>query len=144
MKISFVSPNSIEKSASRIAKRTIAAPSTDPGRVNNALRVNGTPGRDKSGALVTQGSRVIKVSARPPVLTLWRGSSTLTFMTTVSVTKGQQFSFAIAGVIFGIVLGFVAAHQFYGGRMGGVAPAMAPETMGGERGSSALPVMLRQ
>ena len=55
-------------------------------------------------------------------------------MTTVSVTKGQQISFAIAGVIFGFVLGFVVAHQFYGGRMGGVTMAAAPETMGGQRG----------
>jgi Tfp pilus assembly protein PilF len=36
-------------------------------------------------------------------------------------------------VIFGFVLGFVAAHQFYGGRMGGVTAATAPETMGGQR-----------
>ena len=55
-------------------------------------------------------------------------------MTTTSVTKGQQISFAIAGVIFGFVLGFVAAHQFYGGRYGGIATATAPETMGGQRG----------
>lgn len=55
-------------------------------------------------------------------------------MTATPVTKGQQLSFAIAGVIFGVVLGFVAAHQFYGGRTGGVVAATAPETMGGQRG----------
>ncbi|HEY3174781.1 MAG TPA: tetratricopeptide repeat protein [Candidatus Polarisedimenticolia bacterium] len=47
--------------------------------------------------------------------------------------KSQQYSFAIAGVIFGFVMGFVAAYQFYGGRTGGVTAATAPETMGGQR-----------
>ena len=74
-------------------------------------------------------------------MTLRWGSSTLNFMTATSITKGQQFSFAIAGVIFGVVLGFVAAHQYYGGRYGGVVQATAPETMGGQRGpmSAAAP-----
>jgi tetratricopeptide (TPR) repeat protein len=53
-------------------------------------------------------------------------------MTTSPTLKSQQFSFGIAGLIFGFVLGFVVAYQFYGGRPGAI-PAAAPETMGGAR-----------
>ena len=56
-------------------------------------------------------------------------------MTTSPSPKSQQFSFAIAGLIFGFVLGFVAAYQFYGGRPV-PAPAAAPETMAGARAST--------
>jgi len=49
-----------------------------------------------------------------------------------SITR-PQISFAIAGVIFGFLLGFVAAHQLYGGRFSSLAMAGAPETMGGSR-----------
>lgn len=55
-----------------------------------------------------------------------------------STITRQNISFAIAGIIFGGVLGFVAAHLAYGGRFGGVVNAAAPETMGGQRGA---PVM---
>ena len=55
-----------------------------------------------------------------------------------STITRQNISFAVAGVIFGGVLGFVAAHLAYGGRHGGVSSAAAPETMGGQRGA---PVM---
>lgn len=59
-------------------------------------------------------------------------------MTSNSSISRQHIAFAIAGIIFGFLLGFISAHQFYGGRLGGVASANAPETMGGQRGAPVI------
>ena len=50
-----------------------------------------------------------------------------------STISRQHVAFAIAGTTFGFLIGFVVAHQVYGGRFG--ATANAPETMGGQRGA---------
>lgn len=54
---------------------------------------------------------------------------------TSSITR-QHISFAIAGIVFGALLGFVGAHQLYGGRFSGSGGA--PETMGGQRGAPTM------
>ena len=48
--------------------------------------------------------------------------------------KRGQISFAIAGIIFGFLLGFVVAHEIYGGRFIGVA-AVAPQRGGAPMGA---------
>jgi len=44
--------------------------------------------------------------------------------------KKEQISFAIAGVIFGFLVGFVVSHEIYGGRFAGV-PVMGGSSMAG-------------
>ena len=44
--------------------------------------------------------------------------------------KKEHISFAIAGVIFGTLLGFVLAHELYGGRHIGVPAATSPVAAG--------------
>ena len=71
------------------------------------------------------------------VLTSPRGFIYPAKVSSNSTITRQNISFAIAGVIFGGVLGFIGAHLAYGGRSGATGAA-APETMGGQRGA---PVM---
>jgi tetratricopeptide repeat protein len=76
-----------------------------------------------------------------PVLTFARGFIYSARVSSNSTISRQHVSFAIAGIIFGFLIGFVVAHQVYGGRFGTVAAANAPETMGGQRSA---PVMAGQ
>lgn len=64
--------------------------------------------------------------------------------------KREHISFAVAGVIFGFLLGFVIAHEMYGGRFAAVASgaAGAPAPMGarqpppaGDQGADSMGMM---
>lgn len=68
-------------------------------------------------------------------MTFPRGFNYPARVSSASTISRQHVSFAIAGIIFGFLVGFVVAHQVYGGRFGGIASANAPETMGGQRTS---------
>ncbi len=48
--------------------------------------------------------------------------------------KKEQISFAVAGVIFGFLAGFVVSHEIYGGRFAGVPVAGASAMRGSPRG----------
>ena len=74
-------------------------------------------------------------------MTIPRGFIYPSRVTSNSSISRQHIAFAIAGIIFGFLLGFISAHQVYSGRLGGAASANAPETMGGQRGA---PVMAEQ